>query len=248
MSQRIIACISEKGGVGKTTTAINLSACLASRGKKVLLVDTDLQGHIAECFGVEPGDNTIAEILVGQADPTEAIVELRPNLSGILADFRVEEAARILIGENYRETKLKRKFKDVSGYDFIIFDCPPGLGIVNQNVLMYADEAIATVKTDYLSLTGLKKLEDVLQEAEEMTGHKVNISHVVPTFYDARTSLSKDVVDILIERYNSRVAKPIRINIRIPEAQGFQKTIFEYDSNCAGAEDYNSLADKLMSA
>lgn len=243
---RKIALINSKGGVAKTTSSVNLAAGLAANGKKVLILDLDPQGHDGVLFGIKPGEKSMAELIIGQAAPEECFQTVRPNLTGILCDSRLEKAGRILAGESYRETKLKRLMAKVDGFDYVICDCSPGLNLLNQNALMFVDEVFIPVSMEFLSLYGLSELERQLEEAREMSGHDIKIGKIIPTFYDRRNKRSEEILELLKKRFGSIVTAPIRINSRLSEAAATQKTIYEYDPKSPGAEDYSSLTKEVL--
>lgn len=246
---RKIAIINAKGGVGKTTTSVNLAAGLAVNGKKVLLVDTDPQGHVAVCLNVPVGQNSLAELLrskPGTVDVKDYIQNLRPNLDGVLSDSSLEEAIRYVSAEPLREFKLKKLMKEVNQYDFVVFDCAPGLTLMNQNVLFYCDEVMIPVSMEFLALHGLKELESQLELAQDSGDHDIKISFIVPTMYDARNKKSSEVIEVLSERFGRKVSKPIRINTKLSEAAAARQTIYEYDVNSPGAQDYATLTLEVL--
>lgn len=243
---RRIAILNAKGGVGKTTTSVNLAVGLAGRGHRVLLIDVDPQGHVGTSLGCWPGENSLAELLVEAVAPEDCIRPSFTNLSTILSDQRLEKAARILAGEYYRETKIKRLLAGIEGYDFVICDCAPGVTLLNQNVLMFCDEVFVPVSMEFLAMCGLSDIEAQLEEARTMTAHDVHISLVIPTFYDGRNRKSKEVLDSLRSRFGDKVAEPIRINSRLSEAAAAHRPIFLYDPDSNGAKDYTVLAEEVL--
>jgi len=238
------AIINQKGGTGKTTTVVNLGHALARRGIKTLLIDVDSQGNVLNWFNVEY-DNSIYELLMEGKKPKECIVNVRENLDVLPSDRRTAKAENHVNTEVSRETVLKRRLSSLEEndeYDIVLLDCPPGITLLNKNALVYADGIYLPVSTDYMALVGVGKVMDNVDEINEVFDDDLEIELVIPTFFDVRTSISKEVLDKLEDFFGDKVTEPIRINVRLKEAPSHSETIFEYASKSHGAEDYDKLA------
>ncbi|MEO8698647.1 MAG: ParA family protein [Kofleriaceae bacterium] len=248
---RRIAILNQKGGTGKTTTAVNLAAGLAERENEVLLVDTDAQGNVGVSLGVA-GEKSLYHVLVDGADPTDAAVPVRGKLDVITSDATLA-AAEIWLARQSTEARSKMLTKRLNmmqisrRYDYIIIDCGPSLNLLNQNALSYVDEVIIPVTCDYLALVGVKQVLRTIKDVERHLGHAVRVSGVLPTFYDGRTRLAREVLETLQGHFKYKCLEPIRHNTRLAEAPSHKKTIFEYAPTSHGASDYNRVCDWVMS-
>lgn len=248
---RVIAISNQKGGVGKTTTAINLSASLAEKGKKVLVIDMDPQGNATSGLGIdkEKVKHTSYEILLGQATIWEAMENsVCEGLTVIPSERGLAGAEIELIGTDSREYILKRevdKIKD--NYDFIVIDCPPSLNTLTVNAMTTADTILVPIQCEYYALEGLSELLYTIELVKERLNDKLEIEGVVFTMYDARTCLSLQVVENVKENLQQNIYKTIiPRNIRLAEAPSYGQPINLYDSKSAGAEGYRSLADEVI--
>ena len=235
---RKIAIINFKGGTGKTTTAVNLSYALSLKSYKVLIVDLDTQGTIANWFGLDP-ENTLYELLTGRAELKDCIYPARDNLEIIASNKYLARLELILAKEKDTEKVFDKKLKTLKEYDFIFLDCPPSLNIINTNALEYADEVFLPVSMDYLALRGVKQVIDLLPG-------NIKLTKIIPTFYDQRTRKSKEILEDLRGFFKEKVTIPIRINVKLSECSSFHKTIFEYDPGSRGAVDFKSLAEEII--
>ena len=244
MQTRIIAVANQKGGVGKTTTVVNLGAGLAAAGYETLAVDLDAQGQVGKYFSLAP-ERTVFDVLVRNLPVEAAIYRVRPRLSVLPAGKNLAEAKEILTGRRRREELLLQALKPVAQeYDFILLDCAPSLDVLNINALVAAGEVILPVSCDYLALDGAREhLATVVEMQQE--GYDLGVRAILPTFYDGRDRKSKQAVAMLREHYNGVVADPIRKNVRVSEAAGHHKTIYEYAPQSIGAEDYARLTDRV---
>ncbi|PIO05065.1 hypothetical protein COT47_06385, partial [Candidatus Woesearchaeota archaeon CG08_land_8_20_14_0_20_43_7] len=188
---RRICVINQKGGVGKTTTTVNLGAGLAAEGKKVLLIDLDPQGNISHCLKVEPQKDAYS-LIIENAHWKECIVNVAKNLDVMPGRETLTKAEIILAGEQFRETVLRRRLEDIRGYDYIIVDCPPSLGLLNQNAMLFANEAFVPVSTDPLGMVGLKKMENAVRVIEKVFDHNIRMTKVIPSMYDRRNKICKE--------------------------------------------------------
>ncbi len=247
---RRIAILNQKGGTGKTTTAVNLAAGLAEREQQALLIDTDAQGNVGVSLGVA-GEKSLYHVLVENAEPSEVAVPVRSHLDVITSDATLAAAEIWLARQNNDQrsrvlTKRLNLMQISRRYDFILIDCGPSLNLLNQNALSYVDEVIIPVTCDYLALVGVKQVLRTIKDVERHLGHAVRISAVLPTFYDGRTRLAREVLETLQGHFKTKCLEPIRLNTRLAEAPSHKKTIFEYAPVSHGAADYNRVVDWVL--
>ena len=249
---RIIAVANQKGGVGKSTTAINLSACLAEKGKKVLAIDMDPQGNTTSGFGVDKNgiENTLYELLLGEAEMKDTIVkDVVENLDLIPSNINLSGAEIELVGIDDKEfilkgitDKLRRK------YDYIILDCPPSLNMLTINAMTTADSVLVPIQCEYYALEGLSQLMHTIELVQDRLNPKLEMEGVVFTMYDARTNLSLQVVENVKDNLNQNIYKTIiPRNVRLAEAPSYGMPINLYDSRSSGAESYRLLAAEVIS-
>lgn len=248
---RVIAVANQKGGVGKTTTAINLSACLAEYGKKVLAIDIDPQGNTTSGLGVDKNDceNTIYEVVIDECEIEKAIMkDVYDNLDLIPSNVNLAGAEIDLIGVDDREYLLKRQIeKVVDRYDFIILDCPPSLTMLTVNAMTAADSILVPIQCEYYALEGLSQLIHTINLVKKRLNPSLEIEGVVFTMYDARTNLSLQVVENVKNNLKQNIYKTIiPRNVRLAEAPSHGMPINVYDSKSAGAESYRMLAEEVI--
>lgn len=248
---RIIAIANQKGGVGKTTTAINLSACLAERGKKILTIDVDPQGNTSSGLGVDKNSltNTIYELIIGQATIEECIINnVFDNLSLIPSNVNLAGAEIELIGSDEREYILKNKVEKIrDNYDFIIIDCPPSLNILTVNAMTTADTVLVPIQCEYYALEGLSQLIYTINLVKKRLNPALELEGVVFTMFDARTNLSLQVVENVKNNLKHTIYKTIiPRNVRLAESPSHGLPINIYDPKSAGAEGYRDLADEVI--
>lgn len=243
---RRIAVFNHKGGTGKTTTAVNLAAGLAEQGSKVLLIDADGQGNVGAALGIR-GEKTLYHVLVSGMRADEAAVPVRNNLD-VLTSNELLAAAELYLAERQNRHRIMReRLADrVSGYDVVVLDCAPALSLMNQNALVYADSVLIPVSCDYLSLVGVRQVLRTLKQVRTLLKHEVRLLGVLPTFYDVRTTISRDAIEALTEHFGERCLPPIRVNTKLREAPSAKKTIFEYAPKSNGALDYRTLVDRIV--
>lgn len=242
---RTICIINQKGGVGKTTTAVSIAAGLARQGRQVLLVDMDPQGNIAHSLQMN-GRFDLYHFLTGKCSHLDCINNLGTNLSVIPSTETLTKLNTELAKQSTGINVIKKKFSDITRYDYIIFDCAPSLGLLNQNVMLFAKEAIIPVATTYLSLTGLAYMEEAIKEINEHFKHDLKITHIVPTIHDKRNRTNRQMLAKLQEDYGELVTNPIRINAKLAEAPASGKSIFGYDKSSRGAKDYGELVNTIV--
>ena len=247
---RIIAIANQKGGVGKTTTSINLSASLAAKGKKVLVIDTDPQGNTTSGFGIEKNEleDTIYELILGECSIRECIISnVIKNVSVVPSNVNLAAAEIELIGVDKKEFILKNEVDYVKDdYDFIIIDCPPSLNMLTINSMTTADSVLVPIQCEYYALEGLSQLIHTINLVKERLNPNLNIDGVVFTMYDSRTNLSMQVVENVKQNLNQKVYNTlIPRNIRLAEAPSYGMPINMYDPKSAGAEAYMPLAEEV---
>lgn len=248
---RTIAIANQKGGVGKSTTAINLSACLAEAGKRVLTVDIDPQGNTTSGLGTDKNEveYTLYELLLGDCDPKDCIIEnVVERVDLIPSNVNLSGAEIELVGIEEREYILKNVLKKIKeGYDYIIMDCPPSLSMLTINALTAADSVLVPIQCEYYALEGLSQLIHTIELVQERLNKKLEIEGVVFTMYDARTNLSLEVVENVKENLNQNIYKTIiPRNVRLAEAPSYGLPINMYDSKSTGAESYRLLAEEVI--
>lgn len=248
---KIIAIANQKGGVGKTTTSINLSASLAAKGKKILVIDTDPQGNTTSGFGVDKNDldNTLYELILGECSIRDCILkDVVPNVSVVPSNVNLAAAEIELIGVDKKEFILKNEVDYVKEeYDFIIIDCPPSLNMLTINSMTTADSVIVPIQCEYYALEGLSQLIHTINLVKERLNPDLDMEGVVFTMYDSRTNLSMQVVENVKANLKQRVYKTlIPRNIRLAEAPSYGMPINMYDAKSAGAEAYMQLADEVI--
>lgn len=250
---RVIAIANQKGGVGKTTTSINLSACLAEKGKKVLLIDMDSQGNTTSGFVFEKNelDKTVYEVLREEVSIEEAIIpveECFENLFLIPANRNLAGAEIELVTRENMQHILKKQLEPIKDeYDFIVIDCPPALGMLTVNAMTAADSVLVPIQCEFYALDGLSQLIYTIELIQESLNPDLYIEGVVFTMYDARTNLSLQVVENVKDNLKQTIYKTIiPRNVRLAEAPSYGLPINLYDKRSSGAEAYRMLADEVI--
>lgn len=249
---RIIAIANQKGGVGKTTTSINLSSCLAEAGQRVLSVDIDPQGNATSGLGLEKGDldKTIYDLLVGECSFDECLItNVQDNLDLLPSNVELAGAEIELLEIENKECLLKSILSDVKNqYDFIVIDCPPSLNLLTINALTAANTVLVPIQCEYYALEGLNQVLKTVNLVKKKLNPALEMEGVVFTMYDARTNLSLEVVESVKNNLNQNIYKTIiPRNVRLAEAPSHGVPINLYDSRSAGAESYRLLAAEVIS-
>lgn len=248
---RIIAVANQKGGVGKTTTTINLSASLAAKGKRVLVIDMDPQGNTTSGFGIDKNnqENTVYELILGDCSIQECLLKnVIDNVSMIPSNVNLAAAEIELIGVEKKEYILKNEVDWIKDqFDFIVIDCPPSLNMLTVNAMTTADTVLVPIQCEYYALEGLSQLIHTVNLVRERLNPTLDIEGILFTMYDARTNLSMQVVENVKSHLNQRIYKTmIPRNIRLAEAPSYGMPINLYDSRSSGAESYMALAEEVI--
>ena len=248
---RVIAVANQKGGVGKTTTAINLSACLAEKGQKVLAIDMDPQGNMTSGLGIDKDEveKNIYDLMIGQVGVEEVLQkEAIENLDIIPTSIDLSAAEIELIGVDDKEFIIRNAIAPIKeNYDYIIIDCPPSLSMLTINAMTTADSVLVPIQCEYYALEGLSQLIHTVELVKERLNPILKIEGVVFTMYDARTNLSLQVVENVKENLNQNIYKTIiPRNVRLAEAPSYGQPITLYDPRSSGAESYRLLAEEVI--
>jgi chromosome partitioning protein len=248
---KIIAIANQKGGVGKTTTSVNLAACLGAKKKKVLLVDCDPQGNASSGYGIDKSalEQTIYHVLIDGTDIREVIQHTEFKVDVLPANIELAGAEVELVAAISRETRLKKALDQVAGdYDYIIIDCPPSLGLLTLNSLAAADSVLMPIQCEFYALEGVSQLMNTIDLVRNNLNDKLEVEGVVMTMYDSRTRLAEQVVAEVRDNFGEAVYKTmIPRNVRLSEAPSYGQPIIYYDKSSKGAEVYMKLAKEVIS-
>lgn len=248
---KVVAIANQKGGVGKTTTAVNLSACLGKKGKKTLLIDIDPQGNSTSGLGVDPREVELSvyDCIINEVDMDEVIVKTEfDNLWICPSNINLAGAELELVAKAEREFVLKKAISKIKDkYDFILIDCPPSLGLITLNSFTATDSVLVPIQCEYYALEGLSQLTNTIKMIKKALNPELALEGVLLTMFDARTNLSIQVVDEVKKFFREKVfGTVIPRNVRLSEAPSFGQPIIEYDKNSRGAESYSELAEEVI--
>ena len=249
---KIIAITNQKGGVGKTTTSVNLSACVAAEGKRVLVVDADPQGNTSSGLGVRVKEKTptVYEVMAGETPIEQALCKTAvKGLMVLPADIRLAGAEIELANMEHRERVVADMLEGVRDrFDYIFIDCPPSLGMITLNALCAADGVLIPIQCEYYALEGLGQVMNSIELVKQKLNTRIYIEGIVFTMYDGRNKLSQEVVETVRENFHGSIFDTvIPRNVRLAEAPSFGQPITVYDSASSGADSYRRLAAELMS-
>ncbi|UCG00029.1 MAG: ParA family protein [Spirochaetaceae bacterium] len=246
---KIVVFANQKGGVGKTTTAVNLGAYLAEASKRVLLIDFDPQANSSSSLGIDGRGRGIYELLIGSIQPRDVVQETKvPGLFIIASSIHLTGATVELINMPGREYLLKKAIEELRGdFDYLFIDCPPSLGLLTVNGLVAADAVIIPLQCEYFAMEGLSKLLKTIQRVQQKLNPGLKIGGILFTMFDSRTRLANEVVKEVSSYFKENVFTTIiPRNVRLSEAPSFARPINQYDPECIGARSYRRLAQEVL--
>lgn len=247
---RIFAIANQKGGVGKTTTSVNLATAMAAVGKKVLLVDLDPQGNASTGLSVKRSDTSLSvyDVIFEEAKISETAVATKvPRLSVLPSSVHLSGAEIELVSASEREYRLKKAFDQAEGYDYIVIDCPPSLSLLTLNALVVADAVIVPLQCEFYALEGLSQLVKTIERVRRNFNPNLNIHGVVLTMFDGRNNLSNAVADDVRDFFGDKVYRTvIPRNVRLSEAPSYGLPAIVYDMKCRGSQAYIQLAKEVI--
>ncbi len=242
----IISIVNQKGGTGKTTTAVNLGAALAEKKKKVLLVDMDPQGSLSYSLGITDFDQSMADVLLGETS-LENIITQAENMDIAPSNTGLADTELTLFQSDNRESILKQFFSNLDAYDYVMIDCPPSLSLLTINSLNASEGVIIPMQMEVLSLQGLDLIVDTINKIQEALNPNLDILGILPVMVDKRKKLSTEVLDYIDDNYDFRLFDShIRTNVRASEAPSFGQSVIAYDASSNSAQDYKALAKEFL--
>ena len=240
------AVINQKGGTGKTTTAVNLGCALAKKKKKVMLIDLDPQGNMSYWLGAGELESSMTEVIMGEAKIQDILLE-REGVHLAPSDMSLANLEINIASEDDRESLLEKALKGIDGYDYVLIDCPPSLSLLTVNALTCADKVIIPLQMEVLSLQGLDQIISTIDQIKEVLNEKLEIEGLLPVMVDNRRKLSKEVHDVIKENYDIRIFKThIRTNVRASEAPSFGQSVLSYAPSSNSAQDYIAFSKELL--
>lgn len=242
---RTICIINQKGGVGKTTTAVNIASGLSRKDKKVLLVDMDPQGNIADSL-TSNKDYSVLDFLMGKCSFNDCTTRLGKNLDLIHSTESLTKFSALVSSQQDNTLLVTHKFRTITQYDYIIFDCSPSLGLLNQNVMRFCKECLIPVRAEYLSKTGLGYMVQAVDEINKQFSHSLAVRYIVPTQFDKRVKSQVELLQSFEREFPELLTNPIRINSKLAQAPAAGKSIFSFDPTSRGAKDYGLLVEKIV--
>lgn len=249
---KTVSILNQKGGVGKTTTAVNLSACIGDKDKKVLLVDVDPQGNTTSGFGIDKRKTKLSsyDILVGEEKAENVIIHTEfKNIDIIPSNMDLAGAELEIIDKKGRESLLKNALAPVwNKYDYVFLDCPPSLGLITLNALTASDTFLVPIQCEYYALEGLSQLMSTVRQIKRLYNPYIELEGVLLTMYDGRLNLTRQVVEEVKKFFPKKIySTTIPRNVRLSEAPSFGQPIIYFDRASKGSEAYNALADEFLS-
>ncbi len=242
---RKIAVMNQKGGTGKTTTAVNLASGIAEKGIKTLLVDMDPQGSVGVSLGIR-NEKTITDFLMSRVILTDCVIPVRKDLDVITSNEKLSMSEFEFIKDDPNAFKMRESFSSIFNYRFIIVDCPPSMSYLGRAVLNFCNEIIIPVSCDYLSFMGTQNIIKSINYINEFLKRDIVVTGILPTFFDIRNRISHLILQDLQKNFQEKCLPPIRINTKLREAPIHRMSIFEYAPDSHGAEDYNLLVEKIL--
>jgi len=242
---RTICVFNYKGGVGKTTTAINVAAGLSRKDVKVLLVDLDPQGNIDTSLKLK-SDYNLYDAVMGKLPIQQCIVHVATNFDIITSKENLVKMEHHLAQNSEFRLKLKSMLSSINSYDYMIIDCPPSLGILNQNALAFGKEIFVPVSTDFLGYDALTKMEGIIKDINAHYNHDIKITKVIPTMFDRRNKICREMLAQMNNEFSELTSSPIRYTTKLKEAPRQGKSIFAHAKKSPGAQDYTQVVEEIM--